>query len=55
MSFIKHLNNNKFHGKIYLDTLTQLDMQLNKGLGVPSHKFPYLLQKLKLATLTSCE
>ena len=35
-------HNNKFYIKVYLDTSSQLDMQPNKGLGVPSHPmFPY--------------
>ena len=42
MCFITHLNNNKFHIEVYLVISIELDLQPNKGLGVPSHPmFPY--------------
>ena len=43
MCFITHLNNNKFHIKVYLVISSELDLQPSKGLSVPSHPmFPYM-------------
>ena len=59
MCFITHLNNNKFHIKVYLVISSELDLQSSKCLGVPSHPmFPYsvfvMWRALQLHRLGRC-
>ena len=52
MCFITHLNNNKFHIKVYLVISSELDLQSSKCLGVPSHPmFPYYVFKIIYVTV----